>query len=270
MTKNVKFLLALFMSLSLSTVAVGCNKTPTTESSNTSSETVSGDSNTGDNSTGDDSTNDDSSSDDSASDDSSSSDSTGGDAGDGTVEIPDGEETENAKGPKATVATATADVLASFNNQGVMIYDLSNFKPTGETAMMETAYIFAVTETLEEAKAGEYANWIADYYVSVDTAVEAGKIGLAGSYDEWDNGAWVAFYSPIALEANQEIGLLESTGGTPWTYADVVEYVGTFRCGAFDLDNACAGITLKVELRLTNPEDATDIISICITEYVFA
>ena len=255
MTKNVKFLLALFMSLSLSTVAAGCNKTPTTESSNTSSETVSGDSNTGDDSTNDDSTNDDS---------------TGGNSGDGTVEIPEGEETENTKGPKATVATATADVLAAFNGQGVMVYDLSNFQPTGVTAIMETAYVFSVTETLEAAKAGEYANWIADYYVSVDTAVEAGKIGLAGSYDQWDNGAWVAFYSPIALEANQEIGLLESTGRKPWTYAEIVEFVSTFRCGAFDLENACAGVKLKVELRLTNPDDATDIISICVTEYTFA
>ena len=186
------------------------------------------------------------------------------------IEIPEGEETENEVGPKATVAEATEEVLAAFNAQGVQLYNLSNFQTIGETVAMETAYIFSVTETVEEVKAGEYANWIADYYVSVDTAVAAGSIGLAGSYDQWDNGAWVAFYSPIALEANQEIGLLESTGRKPWTYADVVEFVSTFRCGAFDLDGACAGVTLKVELRLTNPDDATQIVSICSIEYTFA
>lgn len=184
--------------------------------------------------------------------------------------LPVGPETDNEVGPKATVATADAELLASFNAEGVTLYNLEGLQSTGTTVTLETAYVFAVTETAAEAAAGEYANWIADYYVSVDTAVEAGKIGLAGSYASWDNGAWVAFYSPIAVEANQQIGLLESTGKKPWTYAQVVEQVGTFKCGAFDLDNACAGVTLKVELRLTNPEDATDVISVCEIEYTFA
>ena len=184
--------------------------------------------------------------------------------------LPVGPETDNEVGPKATVYTADADLLADFNAEGVVLYNLDGFATTGETVTLETAYVFAVTETVEEATASEYANWIADYYVSVDTAVEAGKIGLAGSYESWDNGAWVAFYAPIAVEANQQIGLLESTGKKPWTYAEIVEFVGTFRCGAFDLDNACSGVTLTVELRLTNPDDATDVISVCVTEYTFA
>ena len=150
------------------------------------------------------------------------------------------------------------------------MYDLTNFQPTGETATMEAAYSFVAKETVEEAKASEYANWIADYYVSVDTAVEVGNIGLAGSYQAWDNGAWIGFYSPIAIEAGQKIGLLESTGGTPWTYAEIVEFVGTFRCGVFDLDNACSGVTLTVELRLTNPANASDYVVASSTSYTFA
>ena len=187
-----------------------------------------------------------------------------------SIQLPEGDLTENEVGPKATVATADADLLASFNAEGVTLYNLENFQALDATVTLETAYVFAVTETVEEAKAGEYANWIADYYVSVDADVAAGNIGLAGSYESWDNGAWIAFYSPIDVAANQQIGLLESTGKTPWTYADVVEFVGTFRCGAFDLDNACAGVKLTVELRLTNPEDSSDILSICVTEYTFA
>lgn len=184
--------------------------------------------------------------------------------------LPVGPETDNEVGPKATVATADAELLASFNAEGVVLYNLDGFVTTGETVTLETAYVFAVTETAAEAAASEYANWIADYYVSVDTAVEAGKIGLAGSYESWDNGAWVAFYSPIAVEANQQIGLLESTGKKSWTYEQVVQQVGTFKCGAFDLDNACAGVTLKVELRLTNPKNTSEVISICEIEYTFA
>lgn len=150
------------------------------------------------------------------------------------------------------------------------LYDLSNnFSVTGETAVLETAYVFSAMDTPEEAQASEYANWIADYYVSVDKDVAAGTIGLAGSYDSWNDGEWIGFYSPIDLKAGQEIGLLESTGGRPWTYAEIVEGVRVFRCGAFDLNDACVGVTLKVELRLTNPDDATKKITVCVTEYTF-
>jgi len=168
---------------------------------------------------------------------------------------------------KLSVTVATADELAAINATNITDY------VNGTPVVIETAYTFTALETLEEVKAGEYANWWADYYVSVDQAVGEGEIGLAGSYDAWQNGAWVAFYAP-AVEANQEIGLLKTASGGEenkyWTYAEVVEFVGTFRCGAFDLNNACSGKTLKVELRLTNPEDATDFVSVNVTTYTFA
>ncbi len=172
----------------------------------------------------------------------------------------------------AEITVATAQELAAFNGAtGVQLYNLSNFQAIENSyAMLETAYTFKATETVEEAKASEYANWIADYYVSVDAAVEAGKIGLAGSYDSWDHGAWIGFYSPMDVAAGEKIGLLASTGGTPWKYKEIVEFVGTFRCGAFDLENACAGVTLTVELCLTNPDDETDVLVVNSTQYTFA
>ena len=177
-----------------------------------------------------------------------------------------GVETPNEVGPKATVAKATEQELAGFNAEGVNLYDAVDFTDLGTTVTLETAYTFSVTETVDEAKASEYANWIADYYVSVDADVEAGKLGLAGNYGAY---GWIAFYNPDAMVANEQIGLLESAEGTPWTYAEIVESVGTFYCGAFDLENACEGVTLKVELRLTNPENVEDIVTICVTEYKF-
>ena len=176
-----------------------------------------------------------------------------------------GVETPNEVGPKATVAKATEQELASFNAEGITLYD------TGETVALETAYTFSVIQTLEEAQADPYANWYADYFVSVDQDVEAGKLGLAGSYQEYQNGLWVAFYNPDALVANQKVGLLESSGQNYkyWTYAKIAEFVKTFYCGAFDLDNACEGVTLTVELRLTNPENETDTVTICVETYKF-
>ena len=169
----------------------------------------------------------------------------------------------------ATVKTATAEQVASFNAEGVNLYAFNSnmdINPMNTTVTLETAYVFSVTETLEEVAASEYANWIADYYVSVDKNVEAGKLGLAGNYGDW---GWIAFYNPIDVVAGEQYGLLDLKGGYPWTYLDVATNVGTFYCGAFDLDDACVGVTLIVELRLTNPEDASDIFTVCVTEYKF-
>lgn len=174
------------------------------------------------------------------------------------------DEEPEVKGPKANVVVASAEELATYNATGITDY------VNGTSVTLETAYTFSVVETLEEINAGEYADWIADYYVSINQSIEAGVLGLAGSYDAWQNGAWVAFYNPEAIVANQEIALLGSVNGAPWTYVDIATSVQTFRCGAFDLDNACSGMTLKVELRLTNPEDANDKLTVNVTEYTFA
>ena len=146
---------------------------------------------------------------------------------------------------------------------------ISNMSPIIDTTLSIASAAAEVIGSALATIGKKFANWIADYYVSVNKDVAAGDIGLAGSYDDWDNGAWIGFYSPSDLEAKQEIGLL-SLMGSVWTYAEIVEFVGEFRCGAFDLNDACAGVTLKVELRLTNPDNAKDIVTVCVTEYTFA
>ena len=169
--------------------------------------------------------------------------------------------------PVANIAVATADELAAINAAGVSIYDAS-YTVVG-SAVLESAYTFTAAQSVEEAKASIYADWHADYFVSVDTAIEDGQLGLAGSYAAWDEGNWVGFYAP-ATEANVAVPLLGSVSNSPWTYAEIVEIVSEFKCGVFDNNDACVGLTMTVELRLTNPDDASDIITICETEYKFA
>ena len=164
--------------------------------------------------------------------------------------------------PEAVIETATEQELAEINKEEIKIYG------TTEEITLETAYTFAVTETVEEAEASAYANWIADYYVTVDRAIGANQLGLAGSYANWDNGNWVAFYAP-ATEANVATPLLGSVGGE-WTYAELVKEVQSFDCGAFDANNVLGGMTMTVELRLTNPYDETDYIVVNKTEHTFA
>ena len=165
--------------------------------------------------------------------------------------------------PKANVVVADATALSAWNAEGVEFY-----YNKGTMATLETGYTFSATETVEEAKANEYAKWYADYYVYVDSDIAADTLGLAGSYQSWDNGKWLAFYAP-ELKANQVMGLLASVN-IKWTYEEIVEYVVDFRCGAFDNNNACSGVTLTVELRLTNPENAEDYFVVNSTSYKFA
>ena len=166
----------------------------------------------------------------------------------------------------ATVVTATANELAAFNATNIKLYG------TETVVSLETAYTFTATETLDEAKANQYANWYADYYVTIDRAISENEFGLAGSYAAWDNGNWVAFYAP-ATQANVATPLLKTFDSRPeaqWTYVDIVRSVDTFKCGVFDNNNACSDMTVTVELRLTNPENESEYFVVNKTEYKFA
>lgn len=258
--KSIKVFLTMALSLVMMISTVACGRGNTTSSSSDKTSTdVSTDASTDSSDLSTDSASTDSESTGSESTDTTSpeeSESTGsGNVG--------GDDIVDDELPKANVVVATADVLTAWNAEGVEFY-----YNKGVMATLETGYTFSATETVEEAKANEYAKWYADYYVSVDTAIEADQLGLAGSYQAWDNGKWLAFYAP-ALQANQTMGLLASVN-IKWTYEEIVEYVVDFRCGAFDNEGACKGVTLKVELRLTNPADATDFVVINSTSYTFA
>ena len=51
---------------------------------------------------------------------------------------------------------------------------------------------------------------------------------------------------------------------------DIQEVVSVFKCGVFDeVGGADEGATIRVELRLTNPEDAGDIRVLGVIEYTF-
>lgn len=91
-----------------------------------------------------------------------------------------------------------------------------------------------------------YDEWIADYEVTVDTALEDRAAVLAGQYDFIDED-WQAFYTP-AVEANVPTRLLASQNFF-MTYKDVRNYVGEFKCGVENL-NIPEGTTLSVALKL--------------------
>ncbi len=113
---------------------------------------------------------------------------------------------------------------------------------------LDTAYLFKTTETLEQANAGRFANWHADFVVTVSQEVPAEAVTLAGSYAAFDNGAWVAFKNPNAIGNGQEIRLLKDVINQPISYWELCKSIPEFKCGA--AGTGVTGVTMTVELRL--------------------
>lgn len=136
-----------------------------------------------------------------------------------------------------------------------------------ENPMLEAAYTFACEETVEEALANPYADWYCDFYVSLDRDLGENEIFLGGHYGDF---GWVGFHNgDVTLAANEELPLLGSVTQNPWTYADIANFVGEFICGVGDVDDALAGATFTVDLRLTNPADETEFYNVATIEYTF-
>ena len=163
---------------------------------------------------------------------------------------------------------ATVERVPQFENTELPWGNFGGFTPTaGLDAELESAFKFTCQQTPEEAAADAYANWYCDFYVSLDRDLGENEIFLGGNYGSF---GWIGFHNgDITLPANEEIGLLSSVTSNPWTYADIASFVGEFTCGVGDVDDALAGATFTVMLRLTNPEDSSDYINVSTITHVF-
>lgn len=184
--------------------------------------------------------------------------------------------------PFTVVYDADEAYVAPVLPEGMPVADVTKFQvpdeiewgsygqwsPTpGLEANLEGAYTFKCTETLDQAKENDFANWYCDFYVSLDRDLGANQIFLGGNYGDW---GWIGFHNgDFTLEAGKELGLLESVTVNPWTYVDVVTAVGEFTCGVGDVDNALSGATFTVHLRLTNPENPDEFYNIQTINYTF-
>ncbi|MBQ9099291.1 MAG: hypothetical protein IJY50_07675 [Clostridia bacterium] len=133
---------------------------------------------------------------------------------------------------------------------------------------LDVAYAFLPTETYEETMKSAYKDWHADFVITVDKDVKADEAYLAGYYSAWCDelidGSWMALSGDLA--ANEPIRLVQGLGASV-SYWEICQYamdpannIMGFLCGAGDVDDALAGATLTVELRLyevTKHPDAT-------------
>ncbi len=149
--------------------------------------------------------------------------------------------------PTASVSQVPANELTVNATNGM--------NGTAAPLTLETGYIFTAVDTAETAALSPYATWNADFVVSVDAAVPANALTLAGQYDGWSQD-WVAFKNADAVAANEATRLLASVGGK-MTYAELCNLVKEFNCGAAATDEL-TGATMTVELRLFETEDGVE------------
>ena len=174
------------------------------------------------------------------------------------------EVTEGMDKPTATVTYAGEYV----NNSTIEWGNYGQWSPTaGLDANLEAAFVFACPEELDPEIEAAFEYWYCDFYVSLNKNLGANQLFLGGNYGSF---GWVGFHNgDLTLDANTEIGLLESVTTNPWTYADVRDYVGEFTCGVGDVNNALEGATFTVKLRLTNPADTSEFYDVNVVTYTF-
>ena len=137
--------------------------------------------------------------------------------------------------------------------------------PNNLDQTLETVYTFTPQDDVVAAKASPYADWIADYYVTVNKNLPTGKLVLGGNYGSF---GWIGFENPMDVNANEAIPLL-GTAGLEFTYEGIVEFVKEFTCGLGRVDDSISGTTVTVELRLTNPDNDKEFYPINVTSYAF-
>ena len=178
------------------------------------------------------------------------------------------DEVETTNLPKATVTALDATKV---DGDGIVqVWDpITKQKVPGELIPVDVAYKFEANDTYDTAKAGEYGEWITDYVISFDKDIKEGSAALAGYYNNFGITDWISFKAPADIDAGVEIHLLRDLLGQEIPYYAICRDVKTFECGATNLSNENIGTTMNVQLRLTNPADATDYVIAGEFNYVF-
>ena len=129
------------------------------------------------------------------------------------------------------------------------------------TKVTMTIYDFIATDYSDAYPVAEYGEWYCDYFVSTDRPVDEGIL-LVGNYGTFD---WLGFWVPENDQKYEPTGLLGAAvakGESYLTYEGVCDFVQVFRCGILDVDGKNAGVEVTVDLRMTNPQDSSDIITV--------
>ena len=167
---------------------------------------------------------------------------------------------ENSDLPDATIVDADQyeNVALTWNTQWV--------SPSNANQQLESVYVFKSEDDYAAAQNSPYADWIADYYVTLSEDIATGDLVLAGNYGTY---GWIGFENPMDVTANTAVGLLK-TANMEISYEDIILMTdGEFTCGVADAHGTLDGVTITVDLRITNPNNPNEYYVITSTSYTF-
>ena len=164
-----------------------------------------------------------------------------------------------------------AEVIDADEHEGVALEwgNWGGIVPNDKNQVLESAYSFSATDTVDSVEKSPYKDWFADFYVYLDKDLGEGEILLAGNYGDYN---WIGFNNPVPIAANTKVPLLGSWlggGVSNFPYKDIVGLVKVFKCGVADVGTALDGATFTVELRLTNPDNPSIYHIVTTTSYTF-
>ncbi len=157
--------------------------------------------------------------------------------------------------------------VADVTDMGALLVNVDGYGPV----LLDAAFQFEPTESVDAAKKSDYRYWHADYVVSFSEDIPANSIMLAGfykAYADWtSNYNWIGIYddtSDETISKDDEFRLVEILGTTV-NYEEICQFGndGTgFQCGLADIstNDELNGVTVTVELRLyeTTGDPTTD------------
>ncbi len=165
------------------------------------------------------------------------------------------------------VANILAVLQPAANVQAITVTDQSMTLVDGTTGTftLNGAYQFTAQDTEQTVAYSDYAGWVADYYITMDAEAAEG-LYLAGNYGDY---GWIA----IPVESGKtytNVPVVQTLLGTSLTYEEMVTDVVSFSCGVADTQSLNTGATVTVELRLTNPENPEEILTLNTTTLTLA
>ena len=165
----------------------------------------------------------------------------------------------------ADANTSTPPVPSYKDTIAVTVYDVFDAnKPQTNVEVEVDVYSFIATDYDDALPLEEYGDWTADFFVSTDSPVAEGFM-LFGNYGDF---GWLGFWVPESDVAYEPVGLLgvvSSGGESNWTYEEIYNDVGIFRCGLYDYEGNNAGMKVTVDLRIKSPDKTQEIVVRSIT-----
>ena len=141
--------------------------------------------------------------------------------------------------------------------------------PSGDDTLVRPLQIvmnFKANETLEEAQAGKFAKYKCDFYLTF-TGINGGKLTadncyLAGNYGEF---GWIVIpVDGLEIEENVEYPIVAAYDAN-LTYENICDYVKDFTAAIYiapEILNANPDFKVSLALKMTNPNDESDVITV--------